>query len=237
VLYKIAPDLTPYYICAYGSLGNGIGEFREPISACIVPCTDSSGIYRIYVVDPGNYRIVSLIFNSTTNNVAWERSFTDETKRASFWSVTSNPYYCVYVTDRFQHKIWVFTHGLIELLYTYKNNEEVFEAPIDLCIYQDEICVTELWSATTGIQYFKIIPEIREFYPEPQNFDATEDSVKINFRVDETAHYLTMEVAGRSLFENQYFTPGHYSFYWDGRDTLGKVILPGNYVIRIYCQG
>ncbi|MGB9721998.1 MAG: hypothetical protein ACPL28_11045, partial [bacterium] len=237
LIYKIAPDLTPYYICAYGALGNGIGEFREPSSACIVPCSDSLGIYRIYVVDPGNYRLVSLIFDSNTNAVFWERSYTDETKWSYFHSITSNPYYCVYITDRFQHRIWVFTQGLTELLYIYKPDEEVFESPIDLCIYQDEIAVTEMWTPTTGLQYFKIIPEIREFYPEPNIFDATEDSVKINFRVDETAHYLTMELAGRNLFENQYYVPGHYSVYWDGRDTAGKVVLPGNYTIRIWCQG
>lgn len=46
VLYRIAPDLTPYYVCAYGYLGGGIGEFREPYSVCIVPCTDSIGMYR-----------------------------------------------------------------------------------------------------------------------------------------------------------------------------------------------
>jgi hypothetical protein len=46
-----------------------------------------------------------------------------------------------------------------------------------------------------------------------------------------------MEVAGRNLFENQYYAPGRYEVYWDGRGGDGKVVLPGNYVIRIYCQG
>ena len=237
ILYRIAPDLTPYYVCSYGSLGSGIGEFREPYGVCIVPCSDSVGKYRIYVVDAGNYRVVSLIFDSSINTVTWERAYIDESKMASFWSVTSNPYYCIYVTDYLGDRIWVFTPGLTELLYIYKPDQKVFELPVDLCIYENEIAVTESWTPTTGIQYFKIIPEIREFYPEPNIFDATEDSVKINFRVDETAHYLTMEVAGKKIFENHYYTPGRYSVYWDGRGGDGKVVLPGGYTIRIYCQG
>uniref|UniRef100_A0A7V1EJ50 Uncharacterized protein n=1 Tax=candidate division WOR-3 bacterium TaxID=2052148 RepID=A0A7V1EJ50_UNCW3 len=240
ILVKVNPDLTYSILNTYGSEGSGMGQFCLPTSATIVVCRDSAQYYRIYVVDQRNFRIVSLLYNSANNYFWWEREYTDNTEKAIFCSITSNPYYCVYVTDVWHHKIWAFTPGLTELLYTYGSsgyNEHQFISPYDICIYQDEVAVIESWSNRTGIQYFKIIPEIREFYPEPNIFDATGDSVKINFRVDETVHYLTMEVGGRNLFENQYFTPGHYSLYWDGRDTLGKVILPGNYVIRIYCQG
>ncbi len=167
VIYKILSNLDFVYVFSYGSEGNGVGQFKYSNSVAIVPCSDSLGMYRIYVVDQGNYRVVSLLFNSNTNNISWERIYTDESKRATFWSITSNPYYCVYITDRFQHKVWVFTPGLTELLYIYRPDEEVFAAPIDLCIYQNEIAVTESWTMTTGLQYFKIVPEIREFYPEP----------------------------------------------------------------------
>jgi len=240
LLIQVASNLSYSILKAYGSEGSSIGQFKNPTSVAMVPCRDSLNYYRIYVVDQNNFRIVSLLYNTFTNLIVWEREYSDNNRRATLLSVTSNPYYCVYVTDVMNHNVWVFTPGLEELLYTYGTfgyGDNQFIEPCDIYIYQDEIAITEHWGNKTGIQYFKIIPEIREFYPEPQNFDATEDSVKINFRVDETAHYLTMEVAGRNLFENQYYTPGRYSVWWDGRGADGKVVLPGNYVIRIYCQG
>lgn len=217
----------------YGMRGPGAGEFFEPQGVAICAATDVQGGYFIYVTDTGNRRVVCLRYKPS-EGITWVNAYRT-IENAHFLSVTASQYYCVYATDFTQNKIWVFTPGLTELLYTY-GDANLLNGPKDICIDWDRIGLTEKWTATTGIQYFKIIPEIREFYPEPQNFDATEDSVKINFRVDETAHYLTMEVAGRKIFENQYFVPGRYSVWWDGRGADGKVVLPGNYTIRIRCQ-
>ncbi|MEO0227628.1 MAG: hypothetical protein ABIL70_06220, partial [candidate division WOR-3 bacterium] len=239
VIYKMNPDGSYVLKMNYGTEGNGVGQFKFPQGVSISQEPGQQGNYYIYVADKKNHRLVCLKYFATDNTIEWRNVYNDPGDSAWFCGIVSNPFYCVYTTDCRNHKIWVFTPELTELLYTY--GEEgygtgQFESPTDICIIGDEIAITEDWTATTGIQYFKIIPEIREFYPEPQNFDATEDSVKINFRVDETAHYLTMEVAGRKIFENQYFVPGHYSVYWDGRGADGKVVLPGNYTIRIRCQ-
>jgi hypothetical protein len=233
-LYQRSATGVISLIQTYGTRGCGAGEFFEPQGVAICQATDAQGGYFIYVTDTGNRRVVCLRYKPS-QGITWNSAY-QTMENAQFLSVTASQYYCVYVTDFTQNKIWVFTPGLGELLYTYGDGN-LLNGPKDICIDWDRIGLTERWTATTGIQYFKIIPEIREFYPEPNIFDATEDSVKINFRVDETANYLTMEVAGNNLFENQYFVPGRYSLYWDGRDTLGKVVLPGNYVIRIYCQG
>lgn len=84
LIYKIKNDLTYIQTCAYGTEGSGTGQFRYPNSVCIVPCSDSTGFYRIYVVDHVNYRIVSLLFNSSTSTVSWERTYTDETHTSRF---------------------------------------------------------------------------------------------------------------------------------------------------------
>jgi len=239
-LVEIYDNLTYTVLKTYGYEGPGIGQFRTPTGTAIVPCVDSAEYYRIYVVDQRNFRVVSLLYNTAENSFVWEREYHDDNQRAAFCSIASSPYYCAYVTDVVNHKIWVFTPGLTELLYTYGSHgydEHQFISPHDICIYQDEIAVTELWSSRTGIQYFKIIPEIREFYPHPEIFDATEDSVRINFRVEETKHYLTMSVigAGVTLFENKEFVPGSYSVYWDGKGSDNKLVLPNVYTIKIYC--
>jgi len=233
-LYETYPDGGSALIQRYGSQGPGVNQFNAPSGITICKAIDIQGGYFIYVTDTGNNRIVCLRF-IPGQGITWERTY-KKFGDCGFMSVTASQYYCVYVTANRENKIYVFTPGLTELLYTY-GDENLLNGPKDICIDWDRIGLTERWTASTGIQYFKIIPEIREFYPEPSNFDATEDSVKINFRVDETAHYLTMEVAGKKIFENQYFVPGRYSVYWDGRGGDGKVALPGGYTIRIYCQG
>jgi len=239
-LGKINSNLADTLLKTYGTEGSGIGQFRNPTSVAQVQCKDSSEYYRIYVVDQRNYRIVSLLYNATSNSFSWERTFEDNTMQATFLSVTSNPYYCVYVTDGAQSKIWVFTPGLLELLYTYGSygyNEDQFITPRDICIYQNEIAITELWSNVTGIQYFEIVPEISDFYPEPDTFDALIDSVKINFKVCETDGYLTMLCCDDTIINNQYFEPGTSSVYWDGREGSGKPAIPGTHPIYIRCPG
>ena len=234
-LYQRNADGNLSYIQSYGTEGHGYGQFFQPNGVAICKAIDGGG-YFIYVTDTGNRRIVCLRYKSS-EGITWEGSY-KTLENAHFLSVTGSQYYCVYVADFIQNKIWVFSHGLNELLYTY-GGSSLLNGPKDVYIDWDRIGLTERWTATTGIQYFKIIPEIREFYPEPGIFDATEDSVKLNFKVYETKHYLTMEIpdAGVTLFENQKFTPGSYSIYWDGRDSLGQVALPGDYGIRIHCQG
>ncbi len=178
-----------------------------------------------------------MIYNSNTNSILWERTYTDYNKGAYFVSVTSNPFYCVYVADRWQSKVWVFTQGLTELLYTYGENGTgvgQFCETRDICIYKDEVAITEMWTDKTGIQYFKIVPEIRDFYATPNPFDATEESTQIHFKVCETAGYLTLKAAGKTLFENKYYKPGSYSIWWDGRDGRDSVVLPGTALLEIY---
>jgi len=98
-IVKINSNLTYSIEKTYGSEGSGTGQFKYPTSVAMVACPDSSNYYRIYIVDQYNFRIVSLLYNSSTNSVSWERVYTDATKTVGFQAVTSNPYYCVYVTD------------------------------------------------------------------------------------------------------------------------------------------
>ncbi len=61
ILLRVYDNLSYAPLLVYGDSGNGIGQFRFPTSAKMVPIPESLGFYRIYVVDGSNYRIVSLI--------------------------------------------------------------------------------------------------------------------------------------------------------------------------------
>ena len=234
-IYCINQNLSVNHLLTYGSYGTGIGNFSNPIGCEIVPIVNEIGWYYIYITDCGNNRIVCLKFNGSS--ITWHSEYIDESGAAGLTEVTASKSYCVYVTAGGLDEIWTLTPGLDELLYEYNPVETPFLNPQGICIYNDEIAVTENWTATTGIQYFGIIPEIRDFYPDTDTFDALIDSVKINFKVCETAAYLTMTCCSDTIINNQYFEPGTSSVYWDGREGSGKPAVPGTHPIYIRCPG
>jgi len=230
-LYQRDTTGTLSYLECYGEQGVATGQFVYPQGVAICKATDSQGGYFIYVTDTGNRRVVCLRYK-VGQGISWYKHFRTN-ENTHFVSVTTSQYYCVYVTDCTQNKVWVFTQGLGELLYQY-GNDNILNGPRDVCIDWDRIGLTERWTGKTGLQYFKILPEIKEFYPDPDTFDATTDSVKINFRVDETAGYLTMKCCQDTIIDNQYFSPGTASVYWDGREGSGKPAVPGLQTIYMH---
>jgi hypothetical protein len=65
------------WLKAFGSRGNGNGQFKNPKGICI-DTTDYgySNIYYIYVADCGNNRIVKLEYNSSSETISWEENIT-----------------------------------------------------------------------------------------------------------------------------------------------------------------
>lgn len=211
----------------YGSQGSSDEHFFQPQGVAICAATDSIGGYYIYITDTGNRRVVCLRYKPN-EGIFWLNAY-KTLENAKFLSVAASQYYCVYVTDYNQNKIWVFTPELHELLYTY-GNINLINGPKDICIDWDRIGLTEKWSATTGIQYFRIEPEVRDIYPLIDTFDALKDSTKFNYKVCETSGYLTMIIENDTIFSNQFHSPGtDTSPYWYGRDGNGKVVLPENH--------
>jgi len=234
-LYGTQSNGTIYLVQRYGELGAGVGKFGNPSGIAICEATDGQGGYYLYIADTDNNRIVCLRFHPG-QGISWERSYT-KIGDPEFLSVTASQYYCVYVTAFRENRVYVFTPGLTELLYEY-GNDELLNGPKDVYIDWDRIGLTERWTATTGIQYFKIIPEVK-VHPGKSSFDATVDSVGIYFDVYETAGEVTISVAGQTIMEPQHFCPdkGYFAGYWDGRDGDGNVVVPGNYVIRARSLG
>ncbi len=137
----------------YGTRGSNYGQFFRPSGAAICPANDSVGGFLIYVTDTGNRRIACLRYE-IAHAITWEnyyRTFGN----AHFLSVAVDQNYCVYVTDYFQNKVWVFRNQLIEF-YTY-GDPGFLNRPRDICINGDNFILTESWTRTTGIQYFKIV--------------------------------------------------------------------------------
>ena len=223
------------FLMHYGTRGIGPDKFLQPSGVEITKAEGYGPGYFIYVADRGNNRVVALKFIPEENKIYFVKDY--RVPGGKLTSVTASQYYCVYAVESFSNKIYVFTPGLGELLYVY-GGSQLLNRPIKVYIDRDRLGLTEKWTENTGLQYFRIIPEIRELKAEPDSFDVTEqDSIKISFRVDETAAYLTMVIQGnnqsRTIFENVYYSPGKHFVYWDGKDDSGNLFLPGNYTIYV----
>lgn len=226
VLFEVEQDGRVRFLSSFDGSASG-RSFKHPTSVAITPCGAGSNEYYLYIADYGNCRIVCFRLRSD-NSLQFVREYYRE--RTIFNSVAVGPYSCVYALGLGlirRDAIYVFTPGLEELLYIYPRS---FFFPKDLGIYGDEMCVTEGWTNVSGIQYFRIRPEIGELSVEPQIFDATKDSVKVSFRLDECAAYVTITIGGKEILNNRRLEPGRHSFYWDGRDKNGRLSLPGDYL-------
>jgi len=218
----------------YGELGSRIGQFNQPHGVSICLATDGGGGYFIYVTDTKNRRIVCLRYEPG-QGISWHNQY-QTFDNARFLSVAASQYYCVYVTDYIQNKILVFTHGLGTLLYKWGHPDSL-NGPKDVCIDWDRLGLTERWTSGTGLQYFKIIPEVK-IHPDDNSFDATVDSVGVHFDVYETHGYVEIRAAGQTIMESDSFAPdtGYFAGYWDGKDGNGKIVVPGNWTIFAHTQ-
>lgn len=138
----------------YGTQGPRLGELFRPNGVAICLAPDTGGSYFIYVADTGNRRIVCLRYK-TANGITQQYQYRTLTN-AHFLSVAVDHNYYVYVTDFIQNKIWVFSHQLSKC-YIYEDSN-VLNRPRDICISGENLILTEQWTGTTGLQYFKIAP-------------------------------------------------------------------------------
>ena len=62
-------------------------------------------------------------------------------------------------------------------------------------MFRDEVAITGLWGESTDVQFFRIVPEIRD-QSIVTPFDATVDSTRIHFRLEEMAAYVKVHIQG-----------------------------------------
>jgi len=230
LVLEIEPDFSYELLAAYGSSGAGVGQFVRPTDLCVCPRT--SGGYSIYVSDPCNSRVVALHM-SDQGNVSWEASYSDG--QAGFAGIAADGIGYVYVAAQRVNAIYALSPDLTELHYIYTGSE--LAGPRGIAFNGDELAVTEEWTDSSGIQYFRIVPGFERLECD-SFFDATLDSCQVTVEVEELNAYVDIDIwdgqsAVRRLASDTLLTMNvAYDFVWDGRDDSGRIALPDRYTVR-----
>ena len=230
-IYKLTTDGT--IVATYGSQGSGKDQFYCPRGIAV------SG-HNIYVADQGNERIVWL--TDLNGQITWRGSrIITEYDQPRLYDVETGRQGCVFVTDFYNSHIYEFDGELNNLLYVFGSrgsgpNQFVHPHFINI-FYDSAVGITEDWTDSTGIQVYGYKPGFTEAITLSPNCDVTERDAIFYFMLDNGAKIYMMIYKGDTLIDtvitDSLMGLGPHYVKWDGKDRYGKLVLPGNYKVRI----
>uniref|UniRef100_A0A7V0Z5Q7 Uncharacterized protein n=1 Tax=candidate division WOR-3 bacterium TaxID=2052148 RepID=A0A7V0Z5Q7_UNCW3 len=230
-IYKL--DTTGTILISYGTKGRGVGQFWGPKGI-------AAWAGNIYVADEWNKRVVWLIDNG--DHFEWKGSrYLTEWDYPQIRDVDVDNQGFVYVVDYNNAHILKFAPDLSQLLLVFGSEgygANQFYHPSFIHIRGNDVVIVEEWGDSSGIQYYGIKVGITEAKIMIDNFDATEQGTNFYFKLDGQA---SISVGIRdslghgviTLIKDSLMDYGAHYVQWDGRDTSGKVVLPGKYICDI----
>ena len=147
MVLRVNEDLTYQTLATFGTQGPGEGQFSFPRGISI--CPKGQDEYYIYVTDPGNFRVISLVMKNEGGGweIHWSNAYNDYFWSAGFTGITTDGIGYVYVTARHADAIYAFTQNLEQLSYVQDNG--MFSGPRDVASIGDELALTENWTDTS----------------------------------------------------------------------------------------
>ena len=225
----------------FGSYGSGHGQFDEPWSI------DKSDNY-IYVVDKKNKRVV-ILFEDDNGDISYysERDITQYGSRTLAVELSVDTYGNVYILDENKCRILKFTPRMEELLWIYGSegygvNQLKWPRGLSTPYGYGDVGVVEYWTDYSGIRAYYTVISILSFTASKESFDASEDTgyTDISFKIDDVAEVsvVVLDSLGqtvKTLIDNITFPAGTSNNVctWDGEDDEGRLVLPGNYTIKM----
>jgi hypothetical protein len=238
---------------AYGAIGTGTGQFRDPTSVCVGKTPSSSGgtqfTGNFYVVDNGNKRLVWL--NRVSGGAVWQMAAS-----LANW----DPVDCavdhfgnVYVADRANHRIHKFTSGLTWLAsygsYGVGTSMNTFKFPHAISVpcglkvvnsqtvwyCEGRVVTAEEWGDQSGaVEHYLGIDGAITAQPQTDQYgDAW-----FSFRTTEHAYhtFTVFDVSGntaRRVPPMGIFPPGTRTWLWDGLRDDGTPAPNGTYWMQV----
>ena len=226
---------------SYGSYGSGPGQFNKPLSI------DKYGNF-VYVLDKGNRRVVILYEDPEQGNLelySIKEVFGND--RANFGDLSIDTYGNLFITDINNCNIMKFNPFLEETLWVYGaegygRNQLLWPKGLATPYGYGDIGVVEQWSNNSGIRLYYSVISILSFTASKESFDASEDTgyTDISFKIDDVAEVsvVVLDSLGqtvKTLIDNITFPAGTNTNVctWDGEDDEGRLVLPGNYTIKM----
>jgi len=238
---------------AYGAIGTGTGQFRDPTSVCVGKTPSSSGgtqfTGNFYVVDNGNKRLVWL--NRGTSGAVWQT-----VASLANW----DPVDCavdhfgnVYIADRANHRIHKFTSGLTWLdsygsygvgasMNTFKFPHAI-SVPCGLKVVNSQsvwycegrVLTAEEWGDQSGaVEHYLGMdgavtaqPQTSQFGDAWFSYRTTDHGYHTVNVVNSSGNYV------RTIPPVGILPPGTRTQYWDGFLNNGTPAPTGNYWIQV----
>jgi hypothetical protein len=231
-ILHVDSDKSVHVAAEYGERG-GEGGFHDPAGICLT-LGSTSGHYYVYLADRGNCRIVRLVFDAAEEQFHWDKAAWMD--GAAFTDVAVNPNGLAYAVDIVGNRIVALTNDLGRYSYSYNGNG--LTEPREVTMFGDELAVCELWGDSSGIQYFRIVPQVNSFDCDG-SFDATADSITVTLRLGEVNAFIDLSVLDQGdtvrhvAVDSALAVDHEYSFLWDGRCDDGSLALPGEHEVRL----
>ena len=224
-------------VAQLGSPGPGAGQFSDPAGVSLADATLGSDSLWVFVADAGNQRVVRLLLALSDSSLTWDRFYT--IPDGSLSDITATAFGTLYVTDIEGNRIYALPTDLAG--YTRAYGDLGLVRPTEITTCGDELVVCEAWTDSSGIQYFRVVPEIEELSGGCR-FDATRDSGTISFGISETRAHCSIEIprSQTQIVSDTVLPAGHWcAFPWMGRGGDGRLVRPdpGNpYTVRVAVQ-
>jgi hypothetical protein len=225
---------------SYGQRDTGVGGFRHPCGVCLVK-TDQQNVFALYVSDRENSRVVRLVYDYTANQMDWDCSYQDTSGVFQPAGIAVNPSGYVYVADPARHVVAVLPQELDSVLYSRGGvgDSVQFLEPTCVNVLGDQVAVAECWSDSSGIQFFRIVPGLKNVTSRETLDVTSDDSLVIGLELEEAQGYVDIFLTHPGggpvhIVDDTLLLPGrHYTFVWHGFYDDGELALPGGYVLTI----
>jgi len=176
-----------------------------------------------------------------------ERDITQYGSRTLAVELSVDTYGNVYILDENKCRILKFTPRMEELLWIYGSegygvNQLKWPRGLSTPYGYGDVGVVEYWTDYSGIRAYYTVISILSFTASKESFDASEDTgyTDISFKIDDVAEVsvVVLDSLGqtvKTLIDNITFPAGTNTNVctWDGEDDEGRLVLPGNYTIKM----
>ncbi|MEO0162683.1 MAG: NHL repeat-containing protein, partial [candidate division WOR-3 bacterium] len=221
-------SLTGGYELSYGGYGSTQGKFNAPKGIAVFG-------NLIYISDTENRRVVVLRdWGNIITFVRW--LYPEINQNHYFLDMEVDNRGVVYLCDGAQSRILKFSPGLKTHCYSfggYGAGMNQFRHPRGMFIQDTVIAIIEEWTDDSGIQAYKEKVSIKEFQLSKSVFDATEQEIKISFRIDDYSTGARLTIGDREWNFTGLIPDTTYQVIWDGRHNNGTLFLPGDYIVRL----
>lgn len=220
----------------------GVGELEGPDGICVIDGRSPWVFYKeeiLFVVDEDQRRISKYSLEGERRGSI--RATEMGLREAEFAYLALDYHLNLYVTDRINHQIHKFSRDLRPIISFGRqgSEEKEFQSPRGIAIWRrfGQVFIVE----EKGAQYYWVGVDgmLRGFFPE--KFTRVQPGTTISLYLTEPARvgikvYDSNETMIRDVFPQLKQEPFENEIVWDGLNSNGEVVMPGQYRVKVILE-